>query len=554
VPVFKLAMGYCMADSHIHKISAENTKKTDDVRYVFQPVVSLRDGSIIGHEIQRCSSRRKKCGGLFALDAVFRYMTCADERILFFALPYGMCTDNRFLEGRTADRVVFEMHSLRIPDTGIQHFAVVIDDADSLYPLGFLSRFRPQYVKLAPSLIRKTETDTLAHAFVKSVTGFCHTAGIDVIAAGVETQRDAVALIEMGVSYAQGNFIQEPAELFDVLRSQAYNFIIEANRRKNHINGLLTQVYIANLCTVTKTLEPDIQVETVYEMIKNDPDCFGFCVVRNAQVLGIITRNSLMMHMSGRYGFMLHQKKPVSTIMDGSFLSADYSTPVNKVSELAMQRSMEKLYDFIVVTRNGGYYGTVTVRDLLLKSTEIQIAHARSQNPLTGLPGNTIIEEMLMRCVSSGLPYCVLYIDINRFKAYNDVYGFEKGDEVIKLLARIMTGCLPANQFTGHVGGDDFIAVLTTENREEYCRNVIQEFTGNLFRYYTEEDFGKGYITAEDRSGVIQDFPLISLSIAGVYDTAHYFSDILLLSEELARLKKKVKMAKGSNFFIKKFP
>jgi diguanylate cyclase (GGDEF)-like protein len=546
-------MEYCMSDRHIHKISADGRKKNDDVRYVFQPVVSLRDGSIIGHEIQRCSSRQKKRGGLFALDAVFRYMTSADERILFFLLPYRMCADSRFLKGGAADKVVFEIHSSRIPHTGIGHLAVVIDDADSLYPLGFLAEFHPQYVKLDSSLVRKAENDTLAHTFVKSVTEFCHTAGIDVIAEGVETQKDVSSLIELGVLYAQGSFIQEPSERFDILRPEAYDFIVETNRRKNHINGLLTEVYIAHLCTASKTLEPDVQVETVYEMFKNDPDCFGFCVVRNARVLGIITRNRLSMHMSGRYGFMLHQKKPVSTIMDCDFLSADYSTPINKVSELAMQRSMDRLYDFIVVTRNAEYYGTVTVRDLLLKSTEIQIAHARSQNPLTGLPGNIIIEKMLTRCVSSGIPYGVLYIDINQFKAYNDVYGFAKGDEVIKQLARIMTDCLPADQFAGHVGGDDFVAVLTTENQEEYCRAVIQKFVGNLSLYYTGEDLKKGFITAENRRGVVEDFPLISLSIAGVYDAAGHFSDIHLLSEELARLKKIVKMAKGSNFSIEQF-
>jgi diguanylate cyclase (GGDEF)-like protein len=100
----------------------------------------------------------------------------------------------------------------------------------------------------------------------------------------------------------------------------------------------------------------------------------------------------------------------------------------------------------------------------------------------------------------------VYIIDINQFKAYNDVYGFEKGDEVIKQLARTITECLPADQFAGHVGGDDFVVVraLKTELQEVYCRNVIQKFTGSLPGYYTEKDFRKGYITTENRSSVIE--------------------------------------------------
>ncbi|MCK9171441.1 MAG: EAL domain-containing protein, partial [Treponema sp.] len=299
-----------MADRYIQKTVVKGIKKHPDTRYLFQPVVSLRDGSIIGHEILSCSSAKHKHQGLFALDAVFQYMMSADNYILFFPLTKKMCADNRFFNGDAAASVVFEIHSVIISHERIQHLALVIDDTDSLYPLGFLSEFHPQYVKLSSSLVQKAETDTLAHAFVKSVTGFCHTAGIDVIAEGVETQKDLAALIDLGVSYAQGNFIQEPSGQLSVFNREAYDFIVEKNRKKNHINGQLSEVYIANLCTATRVLPPGIEVGTVYEMVITDSDCFGYCIVQDSRVLGIITRDSLIMHMSGRYGFMLYQKKP----------------------------------------------------------------------------------------------------------------------------------------------------------------------------------------------------------------------------------------------------
>jgi len=537
---------------HVHNISAESSKKGGDIPYLFQPVVSLRDGSIMGHEIQYGPGIHKKHTGICVPEVFSRYSNSGDERKLFLPLTGDVRAPDHFPAGEAAERIVLEIYSFVNIPAGILRFAVVFDDVGLLYPLSFFSEFHPQYVKLSPSLVRRSGTDPLARALVKSITEFCRTAGVDSIAEGVETQNDLIWLIDIGVSYAQGNFIQEPAERTDLLREEAYEFIVETNRRKNHINALPSEVYIANLCADTLTLPPDIIVETVYGMVKNDRDCFGYCVVQNGFVLGIITKDNLIQRMSGRYGFTLYEKKPVSALMDSIFLSADYKMPVNIVSELAMQRSMDRLYDFIVVTRNGKYLGTVTVRDLLLKSTEIQVASARCQNPLTGLPGNIVIEQMLSRCVSSDSPYCVLYIDINQFKAYNDMYGFEKGDRVIQFLAQTITECLPQNQFAGHVGGDDFVVVLLEEGEEAFCRTVIQNFTGRLSLYYNEEDLNRGYITAENRSGVIEDIPLISLSIAGIYDAAHYFSSSYLLSEELAKLKKLVKITKGSSFQIKK--
>jgi predicted transcriptional regulator len=110
----------------------------------------------------------------------------------------------------------------------------------------------------------------------------------------------------------------------------------------------------------------------------NLADINGVCVVDNNYVLGIITRESISLNLSGKYGFGLFQKKPISAIMDTEFLSVDYYTPISTVSYLAMGRVTKKLYDIIVVTKEGKYYGTVTVKDLLQKATEIDIENAKS--------------------------------------------------------------------------------------------------------------------------------------------------------------------------------
>ena len=136
------------------------------------------------------------------------------------------------------------------------------------------------------------------------------------------------------------------------------------------------------------------------------------------------------------------------------------------------QGESDKLYDFIVVTENDKYIGTVTIKDLLQKTSEIEVSAAKHQNPLTGLPGNLIIEQKLQHCVANTSKYSVAYLDIDNFKAYNDVYGFEHGDLVIKLLADILRNNFSNEQFIGHIGGDDFTVIINDIVWEDFFTSI----------------------------------------------------------------------------------
>ena len=145
--------------------------------------------------------------------------------------------------------------------------------------------------------------------------------------------------------------------------------------------------------------------------------------------------------------------------MDTNFLQVDVNTPIHMVAKLAMMRDSNRLYDFITITKDGQYFGIVTVKELLEKTMEIEINVAKHMNPLTELPGNVLIEQQLQHCIDSLEGYGVLYLDLDNFKPYNDVYGFEKGDQVLMHLADILKGIVSPNDFIGHIGGDDFIVV-----------------------------------------------------------------------------------------------
>ena len=227
-------------------------------------------------------------------------------------------------------------------------------------------------------------------------------------------------------------------------------------------------------------------------------------------------------------------------------MSVDHKMSIDKVTKIAMQREPDKLYDFITITKEGKYLGIVTVKDLLEKAIQIEIVNAKHINPLSELPGNLLIERHLEVCIASKRSYTVLYFDIDDFKSYNDVYGFEKGDIIIKRLTQILKKYIPKEEFVGHIGGDDFVAVLYQNDVEELCKNVIREFDEMVPQVYNEKDAVKGFITAKNRHGVEESYPLMSLSIAGI--TNKDFKNIYELSEKASQLKRICRQKPGSNY------
>jgi diguanylate cyclase (GGDEF)-like protein len=179
---------------------------------------------------------------------------------------------------------------------------------------------------------------------------------------------------------------------------------------------------------------------------------------------------------------------------------------------------------------------------------------SNNANPLTLLCGNIVIKSETEKRMESGVPFAMLYIDLNNFKSFNDRYGFQRGDEIIKNSANILIRCIKEfgqkGDFIGHIGGDDFIVLTTPEHYTAICENVIKQFDGGIRSYYDHDDIKKGFIEALGRNSVSQKFPIMSISIA-VINTAH--TDIVhygQLSEIAAELKKLAKQRNGSAFVV----
>lgn len=173
-------------------------------------------------------------------------------------------------------------------------------------------------------------------------------------------------------------------------------------------------------------------------------------------------------------------------------------------------------------------------------------------NPLTKLPGNVSIINELQKRLSKNEPFAVCYIDLDKFKAFNDKYGFEKGDEVIKNTARILISTTQEKgtpqDFIGHIGGDDFVVVTIPDKVDELCKNIISKFTSMVPTLYNKEDLEKGYIIGKDRQKNIKKIPLLSISIGVVTNEKHKIAHEGEIGELGAELKEYAKSLPGSNY------
>lgn len=177
-------------------------------------------------------------------------------------------------------------------------------------------------------------------------------------------------------------------------------------------------------------------------------------------------------------------------------------------------------------------------------------ARALDANPLTKLPGNvSILEELQARLAEAG-PLAVCYIDLDQFKSFNDTYGFERGDEILRATARILLIAMrelgTPNDFLGHVGGDDFVLITSPRCVEPLCKRILNEVAQAAPSFYSESDRSRGFIEAKDRDGKVRRFPLLTVSIGVVTNEQRPLTHVAELAQIGAELKQSAKSSGGN--------
>ncbi len=188
--------------------------------------------------------------------------------------------------------------------------------------------------------------------------------------------------------------------------------------------------------------------------------------------------------------------------------------------------------------------------DLCLLRTQRMI----EVNPLTRLPGNITIANQIKKRIEKNELFAIAYADIDYFKPFNDTYGFSRGDEVIKMLGRLIfnevRGNQPQGAFVGHIGGDDFIYIMDVQLIENTSKNIITNYDKIIPVFYNNADREKGCIKSVDRQGNVESFPIMSLSIGIANNIYKRFSHYGEVAEILADIKKYAKSIKGSFFIV----
>lgn len=432
---------------------------------------------------------------------------------------------------------------------------IAMDDlGEGFSSLRLWSELKPAYVKIDRHFISGIHQDPHKHQFVRSIQQIAENAQAQVVAEGVEHRSELAIVKDLGIRFAQGYLIGRPAalptrvphaEALSCLAGGPVSVFPQAAGRGAH------QVRAGKLLMQVECVSPGTPSQEVLDRMLAQPDLHALAVVSDDIPVGIIHRPALLNRFMHVYGREIYGRRPCSQIMDPDPLVVDKATLIQDLSELVVRKGKQAFTTGFIITDAGRYAGLGSGFDLMREVTEMQIVAARYANPLTGLPGNVPMQEHLERLLEAAPPFVVAYCDLDLFKPYNDVYGFRKGDEIIRLVAQLLADEADGEvDFIGHVGGDDFVILFQSADWEDRCRRILERFDAEKADFFTPEHLESGGYNSEDRRGRLDFHPLVTLSIGAVIiDPSHYRQ-----YQEVARAASEAKhMAKrrvGSCLFV----
>lgn len=432
-------------------------------------------------------------------------------------------------------------------------FEIAIDDLGAGYAgLRMWSELRPDYVKIDRHFMQDIHEDPVKQEFVRSIKNIARGLNCKVVGEGVETTDEFRCVARLGIEFIQGYYFARPAQMPVIAVARSAFALTEDGLPPGPGRSFFSKT-IGDLLQRVPGIAATTSIEEAAQIFQMAPQLESLPVVDHEQPLGLVRRNKLMALLLTRYGRDLHGRKPILQFLDSSTLMLETHLPIEQASSLVSdQMKQNKELDFII-TEDGSYLGMGSVIDLLKVITEMQVRSARYANPLTLLPGNVPIYEELDHLLREQQEFVVCYCDLDNFKPFNDKYGYEKGDQVIKDLADILRAEVQREgDFIGHIGGDDFILIFRSDDWQSRCEAILTRFEAKAPCYYNREDNLQQGIWSQDRSGNYRFFPLLTLSIGSVEpDTGACKShhDVAALA---SNAKREAKRCPGNSLFVER--
>ncbi len=268
------------------------------------------------------------------------------------------------------------------------------------------------------------------------------------------------------------------------------------------------------------------------------------------QAIGLVTRRETLAIFGHKFSHELNRKKSVEILINSQAKSFDISTDIDVISQHMTERNESDHFDPAIITRDGLYYGLLSVITLLKTMTDIRLQQAYDCNPLSHLPGNNSINREIDFRLQNEVDFMLVYADLDSFKAYNDCYGYERGDRIIQMVAKILSDEIDEQDFLGHVGGDDFVLILHPNDWRKKLESILTIFSAESRMMYHQADRQRGYIITEDRQGQEQNFALMSLSLAVVSCPPKSFVSHITVSEVASEVKHLAKNEPGNSIVV----
>lgn len=574
-----------------------NILSTEALTPLYQPIVDLQSGRIFGYEgLIRGPSNSPlhspltlfKCASMHGMTAEAE-RACRNVLLKAFAamnldgklflnvspevliLPYRDVQtdlDRLHITEFSPERVILELTEsnsvvgYKSLLNAVSHYRslglhIAIDDLGEGYSsLRLWSELRPEYVKIDMHFIQGIDLDPLKLQFMRSILEIAEKSGACVIAEGIETEGEFRVVRELGIEFGQGYLLGRPSTtpVKALVASKLALFSkapVKSNVQPKSYQTRTQKVreLIHDVTTVT-SMTP---ANTVYELFIAHPSLQVIPVVDDKIPVGLINRYKMTDHFSRPFQRELYGRKGCERFCEPTPLIVDHNTSLQDLSHLIVESDPQHLSNGFIITDKGQYIGVGSGHDLIRELTNLQMREARYANPLSGLPGNVPINEQIEVLLSAANPFVICYCDLDNFKAFNDLYGYQKGDEIIALTADVMKRQIDnAIDFVGHIGGDDFILLFQSDDWEQRCRQALEAFSSLSRSFYRDEHVQDGGYTIENRQGAAVFVGLVSLSIGAVCISPTMGLMNYHVGEAASNAKTQAKKIQGNSLFVER--
>jgi len=469
----------------------------------------------------------------------------------------------RFLEeeGIPAQSVVIEITEQQLIDDydsmrrAVEHyremgFQIALDDLGAGYSsLRVWTELMPEFVKIDRHFIQDIDKDPVKLNFVRSIQAMAVASHCQVVAEGIETEGEFLAVEELGIAFAQGYYFARPtAEPSTKIAKKLFKSSLYSKQRRNYSASKT----IGSIKRTGVLISPETLVSDVLELYrKGETGEFVPIVTRKGVCSGIVCKDKFLEKLfASQYGLDLYGKKEISQFVSSTVLSFDENRSLEAVSKQLTAHS--EITPAFIITENDKYKGVGTIMDLLSEMTKQQIKNAQHANPLTLLPGATPINERMDEMLQRKKPFSMAFFDLDNFKPFNDEYGYNAGDGAIQLVAKLLKEATNKDiDMVGHIGGDDFIVIFSEPDWDKKCQGILQKFGLEAVNLYKKEHQEQGGIKGLNRQGGEVFFPILSLSIGVV--PAEVIANCLThmeISDLAAEAKHQSKLITGNSCFV----